>query len=72
MGSHPGWIELRERSVNGRLLSRIEITVTGEDNEFAELPAELKSTNGLTDIYVIGRFANPDGQILGINWIEFL
>ena len=72
MGSRPGWVELREGSANGKILSRIQITVTGEDTEFIEQPAELNGASGLTDICVITRFDDPDDQILGINWIEFL
>ena len=72
MGSQPGWIEIREGTPEGKLLSRIQVSVTGGDIEFIETPGELTGAIGLTDVCVVGRFENPEDQILGLNWIEFL
>ncbi len=65
-----GWIELRDGSPDGALLARIDISPTG-DGEFGEAETTLSGQSGLTDVYVVGRFSDPEGQVLGLNWIEF-
>ncbi|MCZ6674627.1 MAG: PKD domain-containing protein, partial [Verrucomicrobia bacterium] len=70
LGNQRGQLELRAGSPEGDLLARIEIKPTGQ-GEFNEIPAKLNYTSGLTDVCVVGRFNNPAGQILGLNWIEF-
>ena len=70
LSSHPGRIELRDGSNKGNLLASIQVSPTGE-GEFIEIPAKLNQATGLTDVCVVGRFDNPAGQVLGLNWIKF-
>jgi cytochrome c len=70
LSNHPGRIELRDGSNKGNLLASIQVSPTGE-GEFIEIPAKLNQATGLTDVCVVGRFDNPAGQVLGLNWIKF-
>lgn len=68
--SETGSIELRRSGPDGDLLARVPVKPTG-DGEFIEIPAELSAVSGLIDLCVVARFERPDGQVLGLNWIEF-
>jgi hypothetical protein len=55
-------------------LAAVDVPPTGE-TEFPEIEAQLsKAAGGLTDVCVVARFdeGNGGGQILGLNWIEFV
>ena len=40
------------------------------DGEFPQIPVELSTAAGLIDLCVVARFES-EGQVLGLNWIEF-
>lgn len=65
-----GRIELRRGHPGGDLLASVAVKPTG-DGEFAEIPADLAPSTGLADVWVVARFDQPAGQVLGLNWIEF-
>ena len=65
-----GRLEIRQNGPQGPLLATVDVKPTG-NGEFLEIPAELTGKGGLSDVCVLARFNHPDGQILGLNWIEF-
>jgi cytochrome c len=64
-----GKLELRRGSPDGALLASVEVEPTGE-GAFLEIPATIANADGLTDVCVVARCANPS-TVLGLNWIEF-
>jgi len=64
-----GTLELRHGSPNGKLLASVEVKPTG-DAEFPEIPTELSTAAGLINLCVVARL-EKEGQVLGLNWIEF-
>ncbi|QXD25613.1 PQQ-dependent sugar dehydrogenase [Opitutia bacterium ISCC 51] len=70
LGSRTGRIELRNGSPNGPLLSSIQIPVT-ENHAYSEIGASLQNAKGLSNVCVVVHFDQPDGQTIGLNWIEF-
>ncbi|MBH55372.1 MAG: hypothetical protein CMI18_13650 [Opitutaceae bacterium] len=52
-------MELLKKSETGKLMARIQISVTGQGIEFSEHPTELNNTSGLTDIFLVARFDKP-------------
>jgi hypothetical protein len=64
-----GKFELRRNSPTGALLAAVDVQFTGE-GEFIEIPAELLTSGGLTDICVLA-VCSDRKTLLGLNWIEF-
>lgn len=72
LADQSGHLEIRVGSPNGPLLARMLIPVTG-DGAYEEIQAALNAPQSdLTDVCVVARFDEPDGQLIGLNWIEFI
>ena len=70
LGDRPGRVELRSGSPKGELLAQVEVAVTGEA-EFLEIPSQIRGKPGLVDLCLVAAFDRPEGQVLGVNWVEF-
>ena len=70
LNERPGRVELRGGTPDGKLLAQVNAPVTGE-GEFAEIPANVQGSPKLVDVCLVARFDEPEGQVLGVNWVEF-
>jgi cytochrome c len=61
-----GLFEFRERSVEGKLLAKVNVKMTG-NGEFLNIPVKLKNAKGLIDLCVVAKTKG----LLGLNWVEF-
>jgi arabinoxylan arabinofuranohydrolase len=67
-----GWIEIRQGSVDGKLLGRCLVVAVDIDNDWEVRFTELKPIHGKQDIYLVFRADSPDSErLFELDWVSF-